>query len=137
MSGRSCSPTSVATHCLRIHRLWISQDAQLAAITAWGIPDASRLNRLAGITQPAFVANGDNDEMMHTENSGLLAERLPNARLRTVVTVVTVVTVSGGSLGTLSGSVHGLGVAYVRLRGSRRMEFDFWHPSPATDEEAI
>jgi len=52
-----------------------------AAITAWGIPDASKLNRLAGITQPTFVANGDNDTMMHTENSYLLAEHLPNAQL--------------------------------------------------------
>lgn len=58
------------------------RDAQLAAITAWGIPDPSKLNRLAGITQPVFVAVGDNDEMMHTSNSQLLAERLPNAHLR-------------------------------------------------------
>jgi pimeloyl-ACP methyl ester carboxylesterase len=59
-----------------------TRDAQLAAITAWGIPDKSKLNRLAGITQPAFVANGDNDTMMHTHNSYLLAEHLPNAQLR-------------------------------------------------------
>jgi pimeloyl-ACP methyl ester carboxylesterase len=59
-----------------------TRNAQLAAITAWGIPDASRLNRLAGITQPTLVANGDDDRMMHTKNSRLLAERLPNALLR-------------------------------------------------------
>ncbi len=59
-----------------------TRDAQLAAITAWGIPDESRLNRLAGITQPTLVANGDNDTMMHTQNSRLLAQRLPNAHLR-------------------------------------------------------
>jgi pimeloyl-ACP methyl ester carboxylesterase len=59
-----------------------TRDAQLAAITAWGIPDESKLNRLAGITQPALVANGDNDTMMHTQNSHLLAEHLPNAQLR-------------------------------------------------------
>jgi pimeloyl-ACP methyl ester carboxylesterase len=59
-----------------------TRDAQLAAITAWGIPDDSKLNRLAGITQPTLVANGDNDTMMHTQNSHLLAERLPDARLR-------------------------------------------------------
>jgi pimeloyl-ACP methyl ester carboxylesterase len=59
-----------------------TRDAQLAAITAWGIPDESKLNRLAGITQPVLVATGDNDTMMHTENSQLLAERLPDARLR-------------------------------------------------------
>src|SRR3954453_21930251 len=59
-----------------------TRDAQLAAITAWGIPDKSKLNRLAGITQPTFVANGDNDTMMHTQNSHLLAEHLPDAQLR-------------------------------------------------------
>ena len=65
------APTDLAT-----------RDAQLAAITAWGIPDASKLNRLAGIIQPTFVAVGDNDTMMRTKNSQLLAERLPNAHLR-------------------------------------------------------
>jgi pimeloyl-ACP methyl ester carboxylesterase len=59
-----------------------TRDAQLAAITAWGIPDESKLNRLAGITQPTLVANGDDDTMMHTQNSHLLAGHLPNARLR-------------------------------------------------------
>ncbi|MHB8693612.1 MAG: alpha/beta fold hydrolase [Solirubrobacteraceae bacterium] len=59
-----------------------TRDAQLAAITAWGIPGESKLNRLAGITQPTFVANGDNDTMMHTQNSHLLADHLPNAELR-------------------------------------------------------
>jgi len=59
-----------------------TRDAQLAAITAWGIPDDSKLNRLAGITQPTFVANGDNDTMMHTQNSHLLAQRLRHAQLR-------------------------------------------------------
>ena len=59
-----------------------TRDAQLTAITAWGIPDESKLNRLAGITQPTLVANGDNDTMMHTQNSQLLAEHLPNAELR-------------------------------------------------------
>ena len=58
------------------------RDAQLDAITTWGIPDASRLSRLAGITQPVLVANGDNDRLVPTKNSHLLAERLPNARLK-------------------------------------------------------
>jgi len=65
------APTDLAT-----------RDAQLAAITAWGIPDASKLSRLAAIIQPTFVASGDNDTMMHTKNSQLLADRLPNAHLR-------------------------------------------------------
>src|SRR3954449_7555184 len=59
-----------------------TRDAQLAAITAWGIPDTSRIRRLAAITQPTLVANGDDDRMMHTKNSRLLAEQLPNADLR-------------------------------------------------------
>jgi pimeloyl-ACP methyl ester carboxylesterase len=58
------------------------RDAQLAAITRWGIPEPSKLTRLAAITQPTFVANGDNDTMMVTENSYLLAHQLPNAQLR-------------------------------------------------------
>jgi pimeloyl-ACP methyl ester carboxylesterase len=65
------APTDLAT-----------RDAQLTAITDWGIPDVSMLNRLGGITQPTLVANGDDDQMMHTKNSHLLAEQLPNAELR-------------------------------------------------------
>jgi pimeloyl-ACP methyl ester carboxylesterase len=59
-----------------------ARDAQLEAITRWGIPDPSRLTRLTAITQPTLVANGDNDPMMITENSRLLARHLPNAQLR-------------------------------------------------------
>jgi pimeloyl-ACP methyl ester carboxylesterase len=59
-----------------------TRDAQLAAFAAWGIPDASKLKRLAGMTQPTFVANGDNDTMMQTRNGHLLAEHLPNAHVR-------------------------------------------------------
>jgi len=65
------APTDLAT-----------RDAQLAAITAWGIPDASKLDHLAAIIQPTFVAIGDHDTMMQTSNSQLLADRLPNAHLR-------------------------------------------------------
>jgi pimeloyl-ACP methyl ester carboxylesterase len=64
-------PTDIAT-----------RDAQLEAITRWGIPDPSKLAQLAAITQPAFVANGDNDRWMITENSHLLAHHLPNSELR-------------------------------------------------------
>lgn len=56
--------------------------AQYDAIVEWGIPDESRLNRLAGIVQPVLVANGANDMMIPTVNSRLLADHLPNARLR-------------------------------------------------------
>jgi pimeloyl-ACP methyl ester carboxylesterase len=58
-----------------------ARDVQLDALTEWGIPDASKLNRLAGITQPTLVANGDNDIMVPTPNSRVLVERLPNAQL--------------------------------------------------------
>jgi pimeloyl-ACP methyl ester carboxylesterase len=60
----------------------VTRDAQLTAIARWGIPDPSKLSRLAAITQPTFVANGDNDTMMVTENSYVLARHLPNAQLR-------------------------------------------------------
>jgi pimeloyl-ACP methyl ester carboxylesterase len=59
-----------------------ARDAQLEAITRWGIPGPSQLARLTAITQPTLVANGDNDTMMITENSHLLAQHLPNAQLR-------------------------------------------------------
>jgi pimeloyl-ACP methyl ester carboxylesterase len=57
------------------------RDAQLTAISAWGVRDDSRLQRLGSIRQPVLVANGDNDEMVPTPNTYLLAEHLPNARL--------------------------------------------------------
>lgn len=56
--------------------------AQYDAIVEWGIPDPSRLARLAGITQPTLVATGDNDLMIPTANSQLLVDHLSNARLR-------------------------------------------------------
>jgi len=58
-----------------------TRDAHLSAIETWGIPDSTRFNRLAGVTQPTLVANGDNDIMVPTENTYLLADHLPNARL--------------------------------------------------------
>jgi pimeloyl-ACP methyl ester carboxylesterase len=58
-----------------------ARDAQLSAIFAWGVPDPGRLVRLAAIAQPALVANGDNDIMVPTENTHLLGEHLPNARV--------------------------------------------------------
>jgi pimeloyl-ACP methyl ester carboxylesterase len=59
-----------------------ARDAQLDAITRWGIPEPSKLARLEAITQPTLVANGDDDPMMITDNSQLLANHLPNAQLR-------------------------------------------------------
>jgi pimeloyl-ACP methyl ester carboxylesterase len=59
-----------------------TRDAQFDAITTGGVPDASRLNRLAGIKQPVLVANGDNDRMVPTRSSHVLADRLPDARTK-------------------------------------------------------
>ncbi|MBP2707188.1 alpha/beta hydrolase [Microbispora sp. RL4-1S] len=58
-----------------------TRDAQLTAISAWGVPDESRLIRLAAISQPTLVANGENDLMVPTENTHLLGEVLPNSRV--------------------------------------------------------
>jgi hypothetical protein len=58
------------------------RDAQAAAIIEWGIRDPSKLDRLANITAPTLVANGDNDIMVPTVNSYLLAGHIPNATLR-------------------------------------------------------
>ncbi|GAA3071300.1 alpha/beta hydrolase [Pseudonocardia yunnanensis] len=58
-----------------------TRDAQLDAITTWGIPDPTRLHRLSGITHPTLVANGDHDILIPTRNSRLLASNLPNAAL--------------------------------------------------------
>ena len=58
------------------------RDAQYDAIVEWGIPDVSKLNRLAGIRQLTLVTNGDNDTMIPTINTYILAEHIPNARVR-------------------------------------------------------
>jgi pimeloyl-ACP methyl ester carboxylesterase len=59
-----------------------TRDRQLDAVTTWGIPEAGRLDRLAGITQPVLAINGDNDRMVPTINTHVLAERLPHAQLK-------------------------------------------------------
>ena len=69
ISGRDLVPTLAA------------RDAQAAANIEWGLQDFSKLARLASITAPVLVANGDNDIMVPTVNSYLLAGHLPNARL--------------------------------------------------------
>ncbi|MFE4626039.1 alpha/beta fold hydrolase [Streptomyces mirabilis] len=58
-----------------------TRDAQLAAISTWGIPDAARLGRLSVITHPVLVANGVRDVMTPTSNTHLLGGHLPNARV--------------------------------------------------------
>jgi pimeloyl-ACP methyl ester carboxylesterase len=58
-----------------------ARDAQAEAIASWGVPDLSKLARLAGIKQPTLVANGNDDIMVPTVNSYLLAGHIPNAQL--------------------------------------------------------
>jgi pimeloyl-ACP methyl ester carboxylesterase len=52
--------------------------AQLKAIREAGLGDRRDLSQ---ITQPTFVANGDNDAMVASSQSHDLAERIPNAEL--------------------------------------------------------
>lgn len=52
--------------------------AQLKAIHAWGVQSPQDLG---AITQPTFVANGEDDLMVPTINSIDLARRIPGARL--------------------------------------------------------
>ncbi|MGQ0590212.1 MAG: alpha/beta fold hydrolase [Sphingosinicella sp.] len=52
--------------------------AQLTAIHAWG---SQAPQNLGAITQPTFVANGDDDLMVPTVNSADLARRIPGAKL--------------------------------------------------------
>jgi pimeloyl-ACP methyl ester carboxylesterase len=59
-----------------------SRDAQYDAIVEWGIPDTSKLNRLSGICQPTLVTSGDNDTMIPPINTHILAQHIPNARVR-------------------------------------------------------
>ncbi|MDQ0925633.1 pimeloyl-ACP methyl ester carboxylesterase [Pseudarthrobacter sp. W1I19] len=58
-----------------------ARDALAAANIEWGIPDPAKLARLASITAPTLVANGDKDIMVPTANSYLLAGTIPNAEL--------------------------------------------------------
>jgi pimeloyl-ACP methyl ester carboxylesterase len=59
-----------------------ARDAQYDAIVDWGIPDHSALQRLTGITHPTLVIQGDNDLMIPTKLSHLLAGLIPDARVR-------------------------------------------------------
>ena len=64
-------PTSLAT-----------RDAQYDAVVEWGIPDLGALERLTGISQPTLVLQGDDDLMIPTPNSYLLAGLIPDAQIR-------------------------------------------------------
>src|SRR3954470_23690144 len=59
----------------------ISQQARLAQLLAIREAGLGKPHDLSRITQPTFVANGDNDVMVASSQSYELAERIPNARL--------------------------------------------------------
>jgi pimeloyl-ACP methyl ester carboxylesterase len=58
-----------------------AKDAQYAAILSWGEPDGLVEKRLASISQPTLILQGDNDIMIPTQASRILAEYIPNARI--------------------------------------------------------
>ena len=61
---------------------WATREAQYDAVCTWGIPDHARLQRLAALTMPVFVANGDQDPMIAPRYSYLLAGLIPGAQLK-------------------------------------------------------
>jgi pimeloyl-ACP methyl ester carboxylesterase len=58
------------------------RDAQYDAIVEWGIPDHSALQRLTGIDSPTLIIQGDDDLMIPTKLSHLMAGLIPDARIR-------------------------------------------------------
>jgi pimeloyl-ACP methyl ester carboxylesterase len=61
---------------------WETRLAQYDAVCRWGIPDHSLLQRLAAISVPVLVANGDSDPMILPRYSHLLAGLIPNVSLK-------------------------------------------------------
>lgn len=61
---------------------WATRTAHYDAVTQWGIPNHSMLERLRGITQPVLVANGDSDRMILPRYTHLLGGLLPEASVK-------------------------------------------------------
>jgi len=59
-----------------------ARDAQYDAIVDWGITDHAALQRLTGIECPTLILQGDNDLMIPTKLSHLMAGLIPDARIR-------------------------------------------------------
>src|SRR3954462_6462110 len=59
----------------------ISHQARIAQLLAIRESGLGRPDDLSKITQPTFVANGDNDVMVASSQSRVLAERIPNSEL--------------------------------------------------------
>jgi pimeloyl-ACP methyl ester carboxylesterase len=58
------------------------RDAQYDAIVEWGIPDHGALQRLSAISCPTLIIQGDNDLMIPTPLSHLMAGLIPDAQIR-------------------------------------------------------
>jgi pimeloyl-ACP methyl ester carboxylesterase len=65
------APTSDAT-----------RDAQYDAIVEWGVPDHGALQRLSAISCPTLIIQGDDDLMIPTPLSHLMAGLIPDAQIR-------------------------------------------------------
>jgi pimeloyl-ACP methyl ester carboxylesterase len=61
---------------------WPTREAQYDAVCTWGIPDHGALQRVAAISHPVFVANGDSDPMILPHYSYLLAGLIPQAEVK-------------------------------------------------------
>lgn len=61
---------------------WQTRQAQYDAVSAWGIPGFSLLERVTAIQAPVFVANGDSDPMVLPRYSHLLAGLIPGAEIK-------------------------------------------------------
>jgi pimeloyl-ACP methyl ester carboxylesterase len=59
-----------------------ARDAQYDAVVEWGIPDHAALQRLTGIRAPTLIIQGDDDLMIPTKLSHLMAGLIPDARIR-------------------------------------------------------
>ena len=59
----------------------ISHQARIAQLLAIREAGLGKPHDLSKITQPTFVANGDNDVMVASSHSEELARRIPNAKL--------------------------------------------------------
>jgi pimeloyl-ACP methyl ester carboxylesterase len=58
------------------------RDAQYEAIVEWGIPDHGALQRLTAIEAPTLIVQGENDLMIPTRLSHVMAGLIPDARIR-------------------------------------------------------
>jgi pimeloyl-ACP methyl ester carboxylesterase len=59
-----------------------ARDAQYDAIVEWGIPDHAALQRLTGIKSATLIIQGDDDLMIPTKLSHLMAGLIPESQIR-------------------------------------------------------